>query len=154
MGSETFAEIQGIGMDREDIDAFLHERGVGVLSLADGDEAYGIPVSFGYDDEDDLYFVFIRLGEQSKKETFADRTTRASLTVYEVASKHDWTSVIASGPLREIDDDEWADLEAAIGDNAWYPSLFSESDPMRDIQGWALRIEEASGQRSRRSNRP
>lgn len=59
MGPETFAEMQGTAMDRESIDVFLHEQGVGVLSLTDGSEAYGIPISFGYDGEEDLYFVFL-----------------------------------------------------------------------------------------------
>jgi hypothetical protein len=135
-------------MADDEVDAFLREQGIGVLSLTDGSEAYGVPVSFGYDGEGSLYFVFLRVGERSKKAEFARGTERASLTVYDVESKHVWTSVIATGSLRQIDDEEWGELEAAIGDNAWYPSLFSESEPMQDIQGWELRIEEATGQRS------
>lgn len=148
MTPEIFAELAGIGMDEKAINAFLREEGVGVLSLTDGHEAYGVPVSFGYDGEDNCYFVFLRVGEQSKKEGFAEQTDRASLTVYDVRSKHVWTSVIVSGSLHEIADDEWSDLETAIEDNAWYPSLFSEAEPMRDIQGWKLQIDEVTGQRS------
>lgn len=147
MTPKTFAELEGIEMDRQAIDAFLREQGVGVLSLTDGQEAYGVPVSFGYDG-DSCYFVFLRVNEQSKKERFAERTERASLTVCDVSAKHVWTSVIVSGSIRQVTDDEWDGLEAAIGDNAWYPSLFSEAEPMRDIQGWELRIEEVTGQRS------
>ncbi|HET7325332.1 MAG TPA: pyridoxamine 5'-phosphate oxidase family protein [Halococcus sp.] len=148
MASEKFAEIEGIEMDREAVDEFLREQGRGILSLTDGREGYGVPVSFGYDSEDSLYFVFLRVGEQSKKEQFAKQTERASLTVYDVTSKHVWTSVIASGSLRQIADDEWNELYAAIEDNAWYPSLFSEAEPMQDIQGWELRIEDVTGQYS------
>lgn len=148
MTSETFAELEGIGMDDKELDAFLHEQGIGVLSLTDGHEAYGVPVSFGYDGEDSCYFVFLRVGEQSKKEQFAEQTDRASLTVYDVSSKHVWTSVIISGSLHQIPDDEWDELEEAIEDNAWYPSLFSEAEPMRDIQGWKLQIDEITGQQS------
>lgn len=148
MAPETFAELEGIRMDEHEIDAFLRKQGVGVLSLTDGREAYGVPVSFGYDGEDSCYFVFLRVGEQSKKEQFAEQTERASMTVYDTSSKHVWTSVIASGSLHQIADDEWDELEAAIEDNAWYPSLFSEAEPMRDIQGWKLRIDEMTGQQS------
>ncbi|WP_227356070.1 pyridoxamine 5'-phosphate oxidase family protein [Haladaptatus salinisoli] len=148
MAPETFAEIEGIGMEREEVDTFLREQGVGVLSLTDGQEAYGVPVSFGYDGEDSLYFVFLRIGEQSKKEQFAEQTERASLTVYNVDSKHVWTSVIVSGSLHQIPDREWNELETAIEDNAWYPSLFSEAEPMRDIQGWELRMDDVTGQQS------
>ena len=148
MAPEKFAEIEGIEMDREAIDTFLREQGRGILSLTDGREGYGVPVSFGYDGEDSCYFVFLRVGEQSKKSQFAEQTERASLTVYDVTSKHVWTSVIASGPIRQIAEEEWSELEAAVKDNAWYPSLFSEAEPMQDIQGWELRIEEVTGQQS------
>jgi nitroimidazol reductase NimA-like FMN-containing flavoprotein (pyridoxamine 5'-phosphate oxidase superfamily) len=148
MAPEKFAEIEGINMDREAIDTFLREQGRGILSLTDGREGYGVPVSFGYDGEDSCYFAFLRVGERSKKEQFAEQTERASLTIYDVTSKHVWTSVIASGPLRQIAGDEWNELNAAIEDNAWYPSLFSEAEPMQDILGWELRIDDLTGQRS------
>lgn len=45
-------------------------------------------------------------------------------------------------------DEEWDALEDAIEENAWYPSLFSEADPMQGIQGWVLEIEELTGRRS------
>jgi uncharacterized protein len=150
MTSETFAKLEGIEMDDQGIDTFLREQGVGILSLTDGREAYGVPISFGYDDKDSCYFVFLRAGEQSKKEQFAEKTERASLTVSDVTSKHVWTSVIASGPLRTVGDNEWSELETAIEDNAWYPSLFSEAEPMRDFQGWELQIDEVTGQQSER----
>lgn len=148
MTPEKFAEVEGIEMDREAVDAFLREQGRGILSLTDGHEAYGVPVSFGYDGEASCYFVFLRVGERSKKEQFAEQTDRASLALYDVTSKHVWTSVIASGPLRQITDDEWSDLIAATEDNAWYPSLFSEAEPMQDILGWELHLEDVTGQQS------
>lgn len=148
MSPETFAAIEGIELDREAVDAFLREQGTGTLSLTNGSDAYGVPISFGFDGADSIYFVFLRIGERSRKEAFAESTERACLTVYDVTSKHAWTSVVVSGPIRRIEDDEWPTLEAAIGDNAWYPSLFSEAEPMQDIQGWELQIEERTGQHS------
>ncbi|KYH26532.1 pyridoxamine 5'-phosphate oxidase [Halalkalicoccus paucihalophilus] len=148
MTTESFGEITGTGMDREEIEAFLHEQGIGVLSLANNGEAYGVPVSFGYDGEERLYFVFLQVGEESRKEAFAAATERASFTVSDVESKHAWRSVIAHGRIREVDDDEWETVRNSIDDNAWYPSLFSEAEPMRDIQGWVLEIEETSGQKN------
>lgn len=148
MTSDSFTRLQGTEMDRAAVDAFLAEQGVGVLSLTDGEEAYGVPVSYGYDGESTLYFVFLRLGEHSKKEAFARQTERASLTTYQAPSKHVWRSVIASGPVSEIDDDEWETLVEVVGDNAWYPSLFSEAEPMQDIAGWRLDVEDVTGQQS------
>lgn len=148
MTEDTFGEIEGIGMDDAETETFLRERGIGVLSLASDAEAYGVPISFGYDGDDRLYFVFLRVGERSRKEEFAETTERASLTAYDVESKHVWRSVIARGRIRQVADDEWDAVEESIGDNAWYPSLFSESEPMKDIQGWVLEIEELTGQKS------
>lgn len=146
--TESFGEITGTGMDGAEVETFLRERGIGVLSLARADEAYGVPVSFGYDGGDRLYFVFLRVGEESRKEAFAGATERASFTVHDVESKHVWRSVIVHGRIREIDDEEWGAVRESIDDNAWYPSLFSEAEPMRDIQGWVLEIEETTGQKN------
>lgn len=130
--------------DRE-TDQFLRERGVGVLPLTDGSEAYGVPISFGYDGESRLFFVFLQEGERSKKVAFAEATERASLTAFAIDSKHDWRSVVVSGPLRRVADDEWDTVVGVLEDNAWYPSLFSEADPMQGFQGRELRIDEVSG---------
>lgn len=148
MAPKTHAEIQGIQMDERGIDQFLRSQGVGVLSLTDGTEAYGVPISFGYDGESRLFFVFLRVGEQDKKVEFASKSEKASFTTYNVDSKHDWQSVIASGTLRQVDDDEWDAVVDAIEDNAWYPSLFSQAEPMQDIQGWEFQIEDITGQTS------
>lgn len=150
MTTDTIDETEGFEMEEGEIEAFLGEQGVGVLSLARDDEAYGVPISFGYDGEDRLYFVFLGIGERSRKREFAEATERASFVAYEVESKHAWMSAVAGGRVREVADDEWETLEASIEDNAWYPSLFSESDPMQGIQGWVLEIEELTGRRSGR----
>lgn len=63
-------------------------------------------------------------------------------------SKHVWRSVIARGRIRQVADDEWDAVEESIGDNAWYPSLFSEAEPTKELQGWVLEIEELTGQKS------
>lgn len=48
--------LQGYEMDDEAIDEFLTEQGVGVLSMSTDGTPYGIPLSFGYDGDDRLYF--------------------------------------------------------------------------------------------------
>ncbi|MFC7204602.1 pyridoxamine 5'-phosphate oxidase family protein [Haloferax namakaokahaiae] len=145
-----FAELSGTEMDDEDIARLLRDEGVGVLSLADEGVAYGIPLSFGYDEANgSLYFVFLRPGETSKKVSFAEQTERACFTVWTAASRHEWRSVVLDGTLHPIEDHDWDRVQETLGDNAWYPSLFSEVEPMQDILGWEFRIEEQSGQQSR-----
>lgn len=135
-------------MDRTEAVQFLNEQGVGVLSLADGGEAYGVPLSYGYDAEAEvIYFVLLRPGERSRKEQFMETTERASFLVYDVDGPGDWRSVIAEGPVRPTRDAEDDRAVEVIEAEAWYPDVFRESAPTRGIQGWALEVEELSGMR-------
>jgi hypothetical protein len=147
MQHEEFAAIQGIEMEEADAEELLRKEGVGVLSLADEGQAYGIPVSFGYADGH-IYFVFLRPGEESRKLSFAEATTEASFLVFERPSKHNWESVIARGTLRRVGDDEWDRLVDAMADNAWFPSLFAETEPMQDLVGFDLAVESITGMQS------
>ncbi|WIV65810.1 pyridoxamine 5'-phosphate oxidase family protein [Natrialbaceae archaeon AArc-T1-2] len=133
-------------LSHEACEEILRDRGTGVLSLASGDEAYAVPISFGYAGETETVYVsFLGYSADSEKVAFAEDTSRASLVTYDVRGKFDWTSVVVRGPIREIDDDEWDGLVDAIEDNAWYPSLFSTSDPQGKLRGFALTVEELSG---------
>jgi hypothetical protein len=140
--------LVGNRMDESAADDLLQSTGVGVLSLARDGEAYGVPVSFGYDGGDRLYFVFVGFGEESRKEAFAADTERASFAAYDVAGTDDWRSVVVAGPVERVAEDDWERAREALGDNAWYPSLFSTADPMRHVALWSLRIEEKTGLQS------
>jgi hypothetical protein len=135
--------LQGNRMTEREVDALLERQGVGVLSLARGGDAYGVPVSFGFDGADRLYFVFVGFGPESRKESFAETTRRASFSVSEVTGRDDWRSVVVDGPIERTSD--WQSAQAAFEANAWYPSLFSEVDPMRSLDVWTLRVERKSG---------
>ncbi|KAB1186716.1 MULTISPECIES: pyridoxamine 5'-phosphate oxidase family protein [Haloferax] len=147
-----YPESNRVGMSDEEVDNLLREQGVGVLSLADDGVAYGIPISFGYDAElGRLYFIFLRPGELSRKEDFAERTVRASFAVWDSPSRYEWKSVVVDGELLPIADEEWPRVNETLEDNAWYPSLFSETEPMQDMLGWELRIDHRSGLKRRGS---
>ena len=135
-------------MPAEDVDEYLASRGHGVLALAGDGDAYAIPVSFGYDGER-LYFVLLRVGERSEKAAFVERTRRACFVTYDVAGKFDWRSVVVRGPLRPVGDDEWTVARDAIGENAWFPSFFSEAEPTQDLLGYVLEPDEVTGRRGR-----
>jgi nitroimidazol reductase NimA-like FMN-containing flavoprotein (pyridoxamine 5'-phosphate oxidase superfamily) len=125
------------------IGKLLTDQGVGVLGLADDDLPYLIPMSFGYDGDQSLYFVFLLFGADSRKETLADRNDRARFLVYAADSMHDWRSVSLTGRIEAVDDD-WGELRDAM-ENAWHPSLFSSASPMRGVRGYQFRIEEWTG---------
>ena len=52
---------------------------------------------------------------------------------------------VVDGRLHRLGEDRWAELVAGLEDNAWFPSLFSEADPMQGWLGYELRPDAVSG---------
>ena len=103
-------------MSDEELDTVLHTEGYGVLSMADGDVGYGLPISFGFD-EGRVCLVLQRQGAESRKQRFLEASDRVSFLVADVRAKDDWCSVILTGWLRPVSD-EWNVLSAALEANA------------------------------------
>lgn len=133
-------------MDRDAIDEFLREQGVGVLSLADGNEAYGVPMSFGYDGER-LYFFLIRFGDDSTKLDFVTSTEAASFAVYAFEDSHHWQSVVVRGPISSVSSDRLEAAKEALFANAQFASLFPFGEPMTERLRYELPVETVSGQK-------
>lgn len=148
MSADEVRESDTIHMSEESIRKLLREQGVGVLGLADEGLPYLIPMSFGYDDEETLYFVFLLFGTESRKETLARDAERARFLVYDADSMHQWRSVSLTGGIEQVPEGEWEELRAAM-ENAWHPSLFSGANPTRGVEGYRFDIEEWIGIQSR-----
>lgn len=105
------AEMNGIERDE-----FLGTGGSGVLSLASDDAGsapHSLPVSYGYDAEDEAFFFRLAVGSGSEKPDLDDRA--ASFVSY----GHEdggWRSVVATGRLestskKSISTDALGELE-------------------------------------------
>lgn len=138
--------VSGIEMTDAEIDQFLTEQGHGILALADDADAYGVPVSFGYDG-DLLYMSLLKFGEVSEKIEYMEETDTACLTTYHASTRFDWKSVVVRGEFREVDEDDVEYMDGVLDDNAWFPTIFPPSDPMTDVRHVALVPEEASGRK-------
>lgn len=138
--------VRGNQMTAEELDEALRELTHGTLSLARDDEAYGVPISFGYDGER-VFLYLIQFGDQSKKIEFCEQTETASLTAYEANSRFDWKSVVVTGTLHDLDDDDLDHMEEVMNDNAWHPSLYANArdQTMTGIRRLELRIDSATG---------
>ena len=143
---ETPSGERKFEMTDEEVERMLRSADYGVLSLADDDEAYAIPMSFGYDGEG-LYFVFRRPAERSRKLEFIEETERAAFVISSVTTKHDWASVVVEGPVMPVRDEDWSALLGALDETAWFPSIFSETDPRQDFVGYYLVVEQATGRK-------
>jgi nitroimidazol reductase NimA-like FMN-containing flavoprotein (pyridoxamine 5'-phosphate oxidase superfamily) len=88
-------------MDAVEIAEFLDARHAGVLSLADGGDAYSIPVSFDYDGGESALFFRFGYGPDSQKRRFLDAVETASFVVFE---RDDglWKSVVVEGPVETV----------------------------------------------------
>lgn len=131
-------------MTDAEIDAYLETQGTGILSLADGDEAYAVPISFGYE-PGRAVFAFWQFRSQSLKVAFSEATERACLAVYDIESHTDWRSVLAFGPIRELSTGDWSEIGSLIDDNAWSPDLTGVGKRQLSVIGYEMEIEEATG---------
>lgn len=142
----TVEELQEYGlarMDDEEVRNFLTNQGMGVLGLPAADAPYLLPLSFGYDGGSRLYFTFV-LGEESRKGTLIDRTETARFLVYKADTPFNWESVLLTGTVSEVPEDEWDDLEEAMA-IAWRPDLFEQASDSVDTRVYAFEIRDQTG---------
>jgi hypothetical protein len=76
---------------------------------------------------------------------YAESSAEASLLVLDVASDHEWRSVIVRGPFDRITPDEWERAREAMADNAYRPDLLTDVDVQSDPRVWVLEAAERSG---------
>jgi len=95
------SQVQSNELDDEEIDSLLGAGGVGVISFADGDEPYSIPVSYGHDANAESLYVRFGFAPESDKRSYIEDGVTASLVVM-AESTDGWQSVVARGPLRKV----------------------------------------------------
>jgi len=127
--------------------SFLGRKGWGCLTLANEGCAYSVPMSFGYDGEETVYF-HLQTDERSEKMAYLDATERATLLVPEVEPP-DWTSVVVRGPIESVPDEEVDDAYAACAENAWFPACPwpDDRDPT-ELRFYKLAADEVTGRTS------
>ncbi|OYR41120.1 hypothetical protein DJ82_06330 [Halorubrum sp. Ib24] len=137
--------LLGTEMDDAAIDDLLTEAGVGVLSTSADGVPYGVPLSFGYDGDGTLYFVFLGGTSELRKETYAAQSDVASFAVVDVAPDGSWRSVIAAGPIDRIASEEWDAAREAMADNAYQATHLTEHEFRDEPNVWALEARDRSG---------
>lgn len=141
----------GEEMERKECDSFLNSKGHGVLSMGVENEGYGVPVSFGYDEQGDRIVLEFVNTPGSKKKEFADRSDQVTLTVYSYEDLDSWESVIVTGTIQHLDHSEVSDRFASL--------FFAQADDAAGDRRWKdgediernwyeIRITDLSGRRS------
>jgi nitroimidazol reductase NimA-like FMN-containing flavoprotein (pyridoxamine 5'-phosphate oxidase superfamily) len=144
MFSSLLEESSAVSMGESQVKTLLTEEGMGVLAFQTDGLPYLIPISFGYDGDSTLYFVFLLFGTESRKEELAKDTERGRFLVYRADSAYSWQSVSLAGRIRAVGDDEWDALQNAM-ENAWQSNIFSAAHPMRGVEGYRFEIESWTG---------
>lgn len=131
------------GMDESEIDDRLRSGEHGVLGLADGNDAYAIPLSYHYDGDR----VLLRVSEHdadSEKGRFLETTETATFVCYDASTNESW-SIHLRGPIREWEGD--AD-ETTL--NEWFQPfrLFDETVENVEFTLYELRMRTVVGRRT------
>jgi hypothetical protein len=120
----------------------LRRSGHGVLALADADRPYAVPMSFGYDGE----AVYLQVGDpdDGEKADFLRPGATARLVVSEMRDGTAWHSVVVTGTVDVVDDEDRPDAMAALADNASFPvNAFGGADP--EFELFCLDVTDVAG---------
>ena len=130
----------------ETVEEVLRREDDGVLTFADDDEPYGVPVSYGYDGD---RFVFqLSKSKRGRKADFIGEKPWVCFVVYAKHPNRVVESVIATGELRPIPDADQREAFAVLRENADFPldgDIWSDSDGNDENELYELVPETLSG---------
>lgn len=118
----------------EAIEEVLQRESDGVLTLADDDEPYGVPISYGYDGD---RFVFqLSRTEHGRKAAFIGSDAWACFVVYAKQPNRIVESVIATGKLQSIPEEGEREAFTVLRDNAEFPldgDIWNDEDDASEL---------------------
>lgn len=82
------------------VDEFLGTGGTGVLALANDDDSYAFPVSYGFDATDRSFYFRLAFHPDSEKRGYIGPDSLVSFVV-SAETGEGWQSVVARGHLRD-----------------------------------------------------
>ncbi|SFR57394.1 hypothetical protein SAMN04487947_2425 [Halogeometricum rufum] len=92
---------QSVAMSHEETVEFLGTGGTGVVAFAKDDDSYAIPVSYGFDAEQESLYLRLAFDSESEKREYVDAPGAVSVVVHEQTDEG-WKSVVARGRLTEV----------------------------------------------------
>jgi nitroimidazol reductase NimA-like FMN-containing flavoprotein (pyridoxamine 5'-phosphate oxidase superfamily) len=84
------------------------------------------------------------LGDDSRKATLSDQADVARFLVYDVETTFNWRSVLLTGTIAAVPDDEREAIEAEM-DTAWRPNVFERARESTVTGLYAFHIEDRAG---------
>jgi nitroimidazol reductase NimA-like FMN-containing flavoprotein (pyridoxamine 5'-phosphate oxidase superfamily) len=135
-------------MTTAEIDDLLSHHETGVLSLAQADEPYAIPISYGYGADPRRLYMRLVSTPESEKRRFLSSEPRVRIVVYE-EDDDTYRSVVATGLLSEVkpEDVTLDHIEQYGAAKRPLFEIWAETKRDLDIQLYVLDPEELSGRR-------
>lgn len=130
-------------MDDDDIEQTLSNQSVGVLGLPTESAPCLRPLSYWFDGECRLYFVYV-LSRDSQKVALSDRANVAQFLVYRIDTTFNWRSVLLTGSVEEVSEDEREAIEERM-DISWRPELFERGTGSENTRLYQFQIDERDG---------
>ncbi|WP_181691836.1 pyridoxamine 5'-phosphate oxidase family protein [Natronomonas sp. LN261] len=141
----TVDELEAYGTERMDgaeIDRLLSNESMAVLALPTDGAPSMRPLSFHFDGESGLYFVYV-LGEESRKAELSERADAARLLVYRMETAFNWRSVLLTGTISRVPEGEADELDEVIETRR--PNLFERAIASEHTELYRFEIEDRSG---------
>ncbi|ELZ15319.1 pyridoxamine 5'-phosphate oxidase-related FMN- binding protein [Haloterrigena salina JCM 13891] len=140
---------QETDMADAEIDDFLGDHETGVLSLARTDDPYAIPISYGYDDDERVFYMRLVSTPESEKRAFLESSPTARLVVYDERDST-YRSVIATGQLEDISPSELTPDQIAQYGEAKRPlfEIWAQGKEELDIELYRLDPDSLEGRRT------
>lgn len=98
------SDSDSVRMDEQERDAFLGVGGTGVITLSGSDDEspYAVPVSYGYDESEEVFYFRLAVDTDGGKGELSGRAVTFVTYGYDDDDDdEEWRSVVAKGRLRE-----------------------------------------------------
>jgi len=130
-------------MDDDEIRGFLSSQSVGVLGLPAEEAPAMRPISFWFDGDDRLYFLYV-LGSESRKESLSDRADAVRFLVYSAETRFNWRSVLLTGSIEAVAESELDSVRDAV-EMRDRPDAFERASQSADTKLYRFQIEDRAG---------
>lgn len=142
----TVDDLAAYGMEPmtdETIRRFLSAQSVGVLGISTDAEPVLRPLSFWFDGDSALYFVYV-LGDESRKQKASNTAETGRFLVYSAETPFQWRSVLLTGSLTEVPEPELSTVLDAM-EIRWRPDLFERASVDEPTALYRFDIAEQTG---------
>lgn len=135
--------VYTVGMDDAEVDEHLRHGTHGVLALADGGDAYAVPLSYHYDGSRLLLRVSTH-DDSAEKRRYLETTETATFVCFAADADASW-SIHVRGPV-----EAWSGTADEATLNEWFPSfrLFDEAVDDVEFTLYELGMETVIGRRA------